>query len=103
MNEFNHAADMSGNRTGSQTGSDRGRRTYKEHSLLRNRPDLCEQMTDAQIAVVEMLLAGQSAPQIAKVLDRSVNTVHDHVKAIYKKLDVNNRVQLVLLFAQPRV
>ena len=88
------------NRTGN-AGSGTGRRNIKENVLLRNRPDICEHLTDAQLHVVELLLAGQSAPQISKVLNRSVNTVHDHIKAIYKKLNVNNRVQLVLLFTQP--
>lgn len=100
FNEFNHGSDLPGNRTGNSNGGST-RRNIKENLLLRNRPDICEHLTDAQLHVVELLLAGQSAPQISKVLNRSVNTVHDHIKAIYKKLNVNNRVQLVLLFTQP--
>lgn len=99
FNEFNHGAETPGNRAGGSSGGTR--RNIKENVLLRNRPDICEHLTDAQLHVVELLLAGQSAPQISKVLNRSVNTVHDHIKAIYKKLNVNNRVQLVLLFTQP--
>ncbi len=100
FNEFNHGSELPGNRTpNGNTGS--GRRNYKENTLLRNRPDICEHLTDAQLHVVELLLEGRSAPQISKVLSRSVNTVHDHIKAVYKKLNVNNRVQLVLLFATP--
>lgn len=100
FNEFNHGAETPGNRSGNGGGA-AARRNIKENMLLRNRPDICEHLTDAQLHVVELLLAGQSAPQISKVLNRSVNTVHDHIKAIYKKLNVNNRVQLVLLFTQP--
>lgn len=74
----------------------------KPTSIIRNRPDLCEQLTDAQLHVMDLLAAGTSAPKISKAINRSVNTVHDHIKAIYKKLGVNNRVQLVLLFTQPK-
>lgn len=71
-------------------------------SLLKNRPDICDRLTDAQLHVTDLLAAGCSAPQISKAVGRSVNTVHDHIKAVYKKLGVNNRVQLVLLFTQPK-
>jgi DNA-binding CsgD family transcriptional regulator len=37
--------------------------------------------------------------QIADITDRSLNTVHVHVKNIYRKLNVSRRKQLVELFA----
>ena len=77
------------------------RPAWKDHALLRNRPDICEHLTDAQLQVTRHLVDGMSAPKISKALDRSTNTIHDHIKAIFKKLQVKSRVHLVLLFAQP--
>jgi DNA-binding NarL/FixJ family response regulator len=99
MEYMNPSSDEPKHTSNSSGGA---QRSPRENSLLRNRPDICEHLTDAQLHVVELLLAGNSAPQISKQLNRSVNTVHDHIKAIYKKLSVNNRVQLVLLFTQPK-
>lgn len=68
--------------------------------LAAKRPDLLEKVSDAQRAVLELLLEGQTEPQIAEKIGRSRHTVHDHTKAIYAALGVNNRVHLVLLFSQ---
>ncbi|GEM_PF-1482253 len=64
------------------------------------RPDLVNRVSNAQGRVLEFLLAGLTEPQIAEKIGRSRHTVHDHTKAIYSALNVNNRVQLVLLFSQ---
>lgn len=69
--------------------------------MLASRPDLTQQVSPAQHRVLELLLEGLTEPLIATRLDRSRHTVHDHTKAIYSSLKVNNRVQLVLLFSQP--
>jgi DNA-binding CsgD family transcriptional regulator len=69
--------------------------------LVKGRPDLCEKLSDAQLRVLEYLLEGVSEPKIAQQISRSRHTVHDHTKAIYQALNVNSRVQLVLLFSQP--
>jgi len=76
---------------------------FEQHgtSIARQRPDLMNRVSDAQRRVLELLLAGLTEPQIAERLGRSRHTVHDHTKAIYQTLAVNNRVQLVLLFSQP--
>jgi len=65
------------------------------------RPDLLASVSQAQQRVLEYLLAGLTEPQIAERLGRSRHTVHDHTKAIYTTLSVNNRVQLVLKFSAP--
>lgn len=70
--------------------------------LAAQRPDLLEKVSDAQRVVLELLLEGQTEPQIAEQIGRSRHTVHDHTKAIYAALGVNNRVLLVLLFSQPK-
>jgi DNA-binding CsgD family transcriptional regulator len=68
--------------------------------IAAGRPDLMSRVSNAQARVLEFLLAGLTEPQIAEKIGRSRHTVHDHTKAIYSSLNVNNRVQLVLLFSQ---
>ena len=68
--------------------------------IAAGRPDLMGRVSNAQARVLEFLLAGLTEPQIAEKIGRSRHTVHDHTKAIYSALNVNNRVQLVLLFSQ---
>lgn len=46
-------------------------------------------------AVLTALLAGKSEKEVATQLEMSVHTVHVHVKAIYKKLDVTSRAELM--------
>jgi DNA-binding NarL/FixJ family response regulator len=69
--------------------------------MARSRPDLCAKLSDAQLAVLSHLLDGLTEPKIAAKIGRSRHTVHDHTKAIYAAMNVNSRVQLVLLFSQP--
>lgn len=71
-------------------------------SIAALRPDLLTRVSAAQQRVLEFLLGGMTEPQIAEKIGRSRHTVHDHTKAIYSSLNVNNRVQLVLLFSQPQ-
>lgn len=68
--------------------------------LLKNRPDIVETLTATQLRIVDLTLQGYKGPAIAKIIERSTNTVNDHIKAIFKKLQVKSRVHLVLLFAQ---
>jgi len=68
--------------------------------IAAQRPDLINRVSNAQGRVLEFLLAGLTEPQIAEKIGRSRHTIHDHTKAIYSSLNVNNRVQLVLLFSQ---
>jgi LuxR family maltose regulon positive regulatory protein len=52
-----------------------------------------EPLSSQELRVLTLLTAGNSNPQIAEALIVSVNTVKGHVKNIYRKLNVNNRVQ----------
>ncbi len=52
-----------------------------------------EPLTSQELRVLSLLTAGNSNPQIADALIVSVNTIKGHVKNIYRKLNVNNRVQ----------
>jgi DNA-binding NarL/FixJ family response regulator len=52
-------------------------------------------LTPREELVLGHLLAGKSVPEIAGELQRSVYTVHDHVKNLHKKLGANSRGELV--------
>lgn len=53
-------------------------------------------LTRRELQVLELLQAGQRNPEIAQRLSRSPRTVEHHVAAIYAKLGVGNRVELLL-------
>jgi DNA-binding CsgD family transcriptional regulator len=74
-----------------------GTREYASF-LLAARGDLARRVSPAQRAVLELLLTGVSESDIATTLGRSKHTIHDHTKSIYQALQVNSRVELVLLF-----
>ena len=59
---------------------------------------LARGLTRQQRAVLPLLLEGQPEADIAKAMHRSVHTIHDHAKAIYAKLGVSTRAQLVARF-----
>ncbi|MBX9735913.1 MAG: LuxR C-terminal-related transcriptional regulator, partial [Phycisphaerales bacterium] len=52
-------------------------------------------LTPREEVVMWHLVAGLKVPQIAEILHRSIYTVHDHVKSLHRKLNANNRGQLV--------
>ena len=51
-------------------------------------------LTPSQRRVFDLLLDGLEDKQIARRLGRKQNTVHNHVKAIYRALDVTSRPEL---------
>ncbi len=51
-------------------------------------------LTVTELRVVRMLLDGYKTPEIAAKSKCSPHTVHDHVKSVYRKLDVNTREQV---------
>jgi LuxR family maltose regulon positive regulatory protein len=54
---------------------------------------LLEPLSAQEQRVLTLLVAGHSNPEIAQELVVSVNTIKGHVKNLYHKLNVNNRVQ----------
>jgi LuxR family transcriptional regulator, maltose regulon positive regulatory protein len=54
---------------------------------------LLEPLSAQEQRVLALLVAGHSNPEIAQELVVSINTVKGHVKNLYRKLNVNNRVQ----------
>lgn len=62
--------------------------------LDRVREALLARLSPAARPVLPLLAEGYTEPEIAKRVYRSVNTVHDHVKQIYRVLGVINRIEL---------
>jgi LuxR family maltose regulon positive regulatory protein len=56
---------------------------------------LVEPLTGRELVVLKLMAEGLKYKQIAERLFISLNTVRFHVKAIYSKLNVNNRTQAI--------
>lgn len=54
-------------------------------------------LTDREHEVLDQLTLGKSVRQIAEELGRSPHTVHDHVKALHRKLHASSRGELVAM------
>ncbi len=55
-----------------------------------------EEVTAREVAVLRLLAEGFTAGAIGHRLDVSQRTVHAHLRSIYRKLDVNDRLQAVV-------
>ena len=54
-----------------------------------------EDLTDREEEILRELSSGYSPKEIAETLKITVSTVRSHIKNIYKKLEVNNQIQLL--------
>ena len=52
-------------------------------------------LTERELEVVRMVAKGFSAPEIARLLKLSPNTIKTHVRHIYEKLEVTSRGEAV--------
>jgi DNA-binding NarL/FixJ family response regulator len=67
------------------------------NSFNHTKADAFEDITARQKQIVEGLIDGQSYQQIADANHISVETVRDHIKKIYRKLQINSRNELIKL------
>ncbi|HZZ79645.1 MAG TPA: FHA domain-containing protein [Gemmataceae bacterium] len=56
------------------------------------------QLSESQRKVLDLLLRGRAEKAVAAKLDLSRHTVHNHVKEIYRRLNVSSRAELLALF-----
>jgi LuxR family maltose regulon positive regulatory protein len=56
-------------------------------------PALIEALSEREMEIVRLIAAGRSNPEIAELLYLSLNTIKWHVKNVYGKLQVGNRVE----------
>ena len=54
---------------------------------------LLEPLSAQEQRVLTLLVVGRSNPEMAEILVVSVNTIKGHVKNIYRKLNVTNRIE----------
>ena len=62
---------------------------------VRREQVLVEPLSEREHEILRLIAAGRSNPEIAEVLYLSLNTIKWHVKNLYGKLDVSNRVKAV--------
>jgi len=62
-----------------------------------------EPLTDREMDVLRLMAEGLKYEEIAERLFISLNTVRSHVKAIYGKLNVNNRTKAIEMARQLRI
>lgn len=55
-----------------------------------------DDLSDREREVLSMVARGLRAPEVAGVLGISRHTVRDHIKSIYRKLDVSSRAEATL-------
>lgn len=59
-------------------------------------------LTEAEKAIFSALLSGQTNQQIADSRGRALRTVANQVAAVFQKLGVGSRAELVTKFSRPR-
>ncbi|HMV41394.1 MAG TPA: response regulator transcription factor [Leptospiraceae bacterium] len=62
----------------------------------RKKSNLKEELTQREIQIIEMIVQTESTERIADILKISINTVKNHIRNIYTKLQVNSRSNLVI-------
>ena len=58
----------------------------------------CYNLTERELKIVELILAGYTNGSIGEYLDISSNTVKNHISNIYKKINVSNRYEFMSIF-----
>ncbi|MEZ4519615.1 MAG: response regulator transcription factor [Chloroflexota bacterium] len=58
---------------------------------------ITDKLTEREIVVLQLLAAGHSNQEIAGQLHVSKGTVRNHISAIFRKLEVNDRTQAALI------
>lgn len=58
------------------------------------------QLSTRQLDIIQLVATGKSDQEIADVLKLSIYTVKTHLKIIYKKWDVRNRLEATNIFNQ---
>ena len=85
-------------RGGSPMSSSIARKVVASFSPSQNNNPIMEELTSRETEVLQSLAKGLIGKEVADALDISTGTVRKHVQNIYKKLQVNTRVEAVNLF-----
>jgi DNA-binding NarL/FixJ family response regulator len=60
--------------------------------------ELVSKLSKAERRLLPFLLSAHTEADIARLLHRSKHTIHTHANSIYRQLNVQSRMQLLLLF-----
>jgi DNA-binding NarL/FixJ family response regulator len=60
--------------------------------------ELMSRLTPRQMQIVELLAKGHSNRAVASILSISPETVKTHMHKMYHKLEVENRIQVVVIY-----
>lgn len=69
---------------------------------LDDQPPPLDELTESENAIVRMVVAGKSNKEIAAARDVSAKTVANQLRAIYEKLSIASRFELVALVESRR-
>ena len=87
----NLIAQLLGNENGSANGTNGPNGEKKNHGLYENDP-----LTERELEVIEVIAKGLTNKEISKELFISEATVRHHLSSIYSKLNVEDRLNLVI-------
>jgi DNA-binding NarL/FixJ family response regulator len=74
-----------------------------EIHLLQIRESIAYELTPRELEVLDLVVEGCTNSQIASTLYISLSTVKTHVRNIYSKLGVNNRIQIAIFVLCNRI
>lgn len=66
-------------------------------------PVLINRLTPRQLEIVELLAQGENYIQIASMLSIGVPTIRGHIQRSCHKLRLDNRIQLVVVYAMWKI
>lgn len=69
--------------------------TYRNEDFQLDLSSLANELTPTQLAIVQLLVDGKSEVEIARGMHRSQATIHNHVQAVYRRLDVHSLADLL--------
>ncbi|HNH02834.1 MAG TPA: helix-turn-helix transcriptional regulator, partial [Leptospiraceae bacterium] len=58
-------------------------------------PENMEELSNRELQILKELAQGSSPSEIAALLLVSISTIRFHIRGIYQKLEVNNRLQML--------
>ncbi len=65
--------------------------------------DIFNNLTQRELEILEILSQGMPNKEIANYLGITENTVEQHLKNIYEKLNIQNRTEATALFLKGRI
>ncbi|HNI91289.1 MAG TPA: response regulator transcription factor, partial [Leptospiraceae bacterium] len=68
---------------------------YFQKQKKESKPENMEELSNRELQILKELAQGSSPSEIAALLLVSISTIRFHIRGIYQKLEVNNRLQML--------